>query len=238
VPQRARLVVVGAGIAGCSAAYHLAEKGWRDIAVLDQGPLFETGGSTSHAPGLVFQTNPSRTMTQLARRTVVLYTRLGDAASPCFHPVGSMEVATTPARWAELRRRRGFGRAWGLDGALLGPAEARAKLPLLDAAKILGAYYVPDDGIANAVRACERMARAAESRGVAFFGGTPVTAIDVEDGGVRGVSTPRGRIQTEQVLLCAGIWGPRTGRLAGITVPLLPLQPPLRSDRSAAGPGR
>src|SRR5579864_6854772 len=154
----ARLVILGAGIVGCSAAYHLAAKGWRDIVVLDQGPLFETGGSTSHAPGLVFQTNPSRTMTELAKRTVALYGRLGGDGEPCFYAVGSMEVATTPARWAELKRRRGLGESWGLEGALLSPGEARTRLPLLDGSTIVGAYHVPGDGIARAVGACERMA--------------------------------------------------------------------------------
>ncbi|HLY22216.1 MAG TPA: FAD-dependent oxidoreductase [bacterium] len=220
----ARLVIIGAGIVGCSAACHLAAKGWRDIVVLDQGPLFETGGSTSHAPGLVFQTNPSRTMTELARRTVALYGRLGGDGEPCFYAAGSMEVAATPARWAELKRRRGLGKAWGLESALLSPAEARERLPLLDESKILGVYYVPDDGIAKAVRACERMARLVETRGVEFHGGTPVTAIDAGAGRVRGVTTRRGRIAAEQVLLCAGIWGPRVGRLAGVTVPLEPMQ--------------
>jgi dimethylglycine oxidase len=224
MPDHARLVIIGAGIVGCSAAYHLTGKGWRDIAVLEQGPLFETGGSTSHAPGLVFQTNPSRTMTELAKRTVALYTELGDERAPCFYPAGSLEVATTPARLAELRRRRGFGKSWGLDGAVLTPAEARAMLPLLDASAILGAYHVPSDGIAKAVAACERMARAAEARGAAFFGHTPAVAIDVQGGRVRGVSTPHGRIAAEAVLICAGIWGPRVGGLAGIALPLQPMQ--------------
>lgn len=222
--EHARLVIIGAGIVGCSAAYHLAAKGWRDIVVLDQGPLFETGGSTSHAPGLVFQTNPSRAMTELAKRTVALYARLGDHGRPCFYPVGSLEVATTPARWAELKRRRGFAKSWGLEGALLAPDDARAKLPLLDGSKILGAYYVPRDGIAKAVHACERMAGSITARGVMFHGDTPVTAIEVDSGRVRGVSTPRGQIAAEQVLICAGIWGPRVGRLAGIAVPLTPMQ--------------
>jgi len=224
IEGHARLVIIGAGIVGCSAAYHLAGKGWRDIVVVDQGPLFDTGGSTSHAPGLVFQTNPARAMTELAKRTVALYTRLGGGAAPCFYPAGSLEVATTRARLAELRRRRGFGKSWHLDGALLTPVEAAAKLPLLDASKILGAYHVPTDGIANAVRACERMARDVEARGVTFAGHTPAVAIEVEAGRVRGVSTPRGRVAADTVLICAGIWGPRVGRLAGIALPLLPMQ--------------
>ena len=68
----ARVVIVGAGIAGCSAAYHLTQLGWHDILVLDKGPLFETGGSTTHAPGLIFQTNYSKMMTEFARYTVNL----------------------------------------------------------------------------------------------------------------------------------------------------------------------
>ena len=73
LPKHARVVVVGAGIVGCSVAYHLTKLGWRDLVVVEQGPLFETGGSTSHAPGLVFQINPSKTMAEFARYTVDLW---------------------------------------------------------------------------------------------------------------------------------------------------------------------
>ena len=69
LPKHARAVIIGAGIAGCSVAYHLSKLGWREIVVVDQGPLFETGGSTSHAPGLVFQINASKTMTEFARHS-------------------------------------------------------------------------------------------------------------------------------------------------------------------------
>ena len=80
---QAQLVIVGAGIVGCSAAYHLAQLGWRDIVVLEQGPLFATGGSTSHAPGLAFQTNASKPMTELARYSVELYSRLEVQGQHC-----------------------------------------------------------------------------------------------------------------------------------------------------------
>src|ERR687885_1960519 len=95
--SRARVVIVGAGIVGCSAAEHLTDLGWRDVVVLDQGPLFEAGGTTSHAPGLVFQTNPSKTMTNLASYGVGRYSGLELDGKPCFHPVGSVEVAATGA---------------------------------------------------------------------------------------------------------------------------------------------
>jgi glycine/D-amino acid oxidase-like deaminating enzyme len=73
LPKQTRVVVVGGGIVGCSVAYHLTQMGWRDVVVLDQGPLFQNWGSTSHAPGLMFQHNVSRTMAHLAMRSVELY---------------------------------------------------------------------------------------------------------------------------------------------------------------------
>lgn len=222
--RQARLVIIGAGIVGCSVAYHLTQKGWRDIVVVEQGPLFETGGSTSHAPGLVFQTNPSKAMTELAKETVELYSHLSLNDQPCFYPVGSMEVAYTPARWEELQRRFGFALSWGLSAELLTPEEARDRLPLLDAARIHGAYYVHGDGIAKAVRAAEVMARHATARGAAFHAWTGVTGIEIVCGRVRGVTTTEGRIATDHVLVCAGIWGPRVGRMAGISIPLMPCQ--------------
>ena len=222
--RQARLIIIGAGIVGCSAAYHLARMGWRDIVVLDQGPLFATGGSTSHAPGLVFQTNPSRSMTEFAKQSVRLYSELELDGTSCFSPVGSMEVALTPARWEDLKRRLGYGLSWGLRGALLTPDEAKAKLPLLDASKIHGAYFVQDDGIAAALRACEAMARAAVELGTSFCGSAHVTGIEVERGRVRGVLTTEGRIASDQALICAGIWGPSVGRMAGIQIPLSPMQ--------------
>src|SRR3954470_4617304 len=158
LPPSARVVVVGAGIVGASVAYHLTREGWSDIVVVDQGPLWETGGSTSHAPGLVFQLNASRTMTQMARWTTELLGALKHEDGPCWHGVGGIEVATTAERMAELDRRWGRAQGYGLtDAQLVSPAEVSELIPLLDAAQILGGFHVPSDGIAKAVRAAEAM---------------------------------------------------------------------------------
>ena len=223
--SRAETVIVGAGIVGASAAYHLAELGVTDVLVIDQGPLFETGGSTSHAPGLVFQTNGSRTMCRIAQDTVALYDALELHGEPCWYGVGSLEVATTPERMEELKRRQGFARSYGIDGTeLLSPAQAAERSPLLNPDHILGAYWVPTDGIAKAVRIVTALARKAEARGVAFEGGVTVTGFDTSGGRVRAVETDRGRIECERVLLCAGIWGPTVGAMAGVPIPLVAVQ--------------
>ena len=96
LPKHARAVIIGAGIAGCSVAYHLSKLGWREIVIVDQGPLFETGGSTSHAPGLVFQINASKTMTEFARHSVDLWTQMELDGEPCARQVGSMKSPGRP----------------------------------------------------------------------------------------------------------------------------------------------
>ncbi len=221
--ENARLVIIGAGIVGCSAAYHLTRLGWRDIVVVDQGPLFATGGSSSHAPGLVFQTNFNRTMTHLSRNTVDLYNRIELDDQPGFYPVGSLEIAVTPERWTDLKRKLGAARAWGLEAELVTPERVAELIPLIDPATIHGAYHVPSDGIAKAVRLCEAMANASAG-GARFQGRTAVTGFDFRIGRVGAVHTTAGPIHTEQVLLCAGFWGPLIGRMVGISIPLTPAQ--------------
>ncbi len=223
----AQVLVIGAGIVGASAAYHLASRGCSDVLVVDQGPLPATGGSSSHAPGLVFQTNASQTLTQLAASTVEQLRSdelTGECDQPCFYPVGGIEVATTEARWNDLHRKHGLATAWGIgDAQLLGPAEVAARIPQLDAGRVLGGLHVASDGIAKPVRAVEAMARRARRLGARFQGYTEVTGFDVVAGRIRSVQTSRGSIAVDTVLCCAGIWGPRLGRLAGVSIPVQPL---------------
>ena len=179
LPGHARAVVVGAGIVGCSVAYHLTKLGWRDIVVVDQGPLFETGGSTSHAPGLVFQINPSKTMTSFASYSVDLWSRLGLDGVPCAKAVGSMEVAWTPERLEDLKRKVGLGLSWGVEAHMLDAAETRGLFPMLSD-RVLGAMYVPSDIQTRATRPAEAMAREAERNGAAFYGNVKVTGFGID----------------------------------------------------------
>jgi glycine/D-amino acid oxidase-like deaminating enzyme len=223
--DRAQTVIIGAGIVGASAAYHLAELGATDVLVIDQGSLFETGGSTSHAPGLIFQTNGSRTMCRIAQDTVALYDSLELEGDPCWYGVGSIEVATTPERMRELERRQGFARSFGIDGTeQLTPAEVAERIPLMDPVYILGGYWVPTDGIAKAVWIVTALAARARAKGVMFEGGVSVTGFDIRDGRVHAVQTDRGIVQCERVLICAGIWGPTVGAMAGVQIPLIAVQ--------------
>jgi len=220
----AQVVIIGAGIVGCSAAYHLTRKGLTDVVVLEQGPLFETGGSTSHAPGLMFQLNASRMVTELACYSQQLYAQAEVDGQPGFYQSGSVEVATTPERWEELKRKEGHARSWGLHAELITPDEAALKLPLLAADRLYGALYVPSDGVAKGVRVATYLGTEAQRLGASFHGHTRVTGVEVAGGRVRAVETTRGRVAADAVLLCAGIWGPAIGRMAGVPVALSPME--------------
>jgi glycine cleavage system aminomethyltransferase T/glycine/D-amino acid oxidase-like deaminating enzyme len=223
--DRAQTVIVGAGIVGVSAAYYLTDLGHSDVLVIDQGPLFETGGSTSHAPGIIFQTNGSRTMCRIAQDSVAIYDALDLDGERVWYGVGGLEVATTPERMQELRRRQGFAHAYGIEGTeLLTPAECAERSPLLDPSTVLGGYWVPTDGAGKGVDIVTALARRAGAAGVAFEGGVTVTGFDVREGRVHGVRTDRGDVACERVLLCAGIWGPSVGALAGVPIPLVAVQ--------------
>ncbi|OIJ67356.1 GcvT family protein [Streptomyces mangrovisoli] len=218
-----RVVIIGAGVVGAALADELSARGWTDVTVVDQGDLPATGGSSSHAPGLVFQTNPSRTMTHMARYTVEKFRSLDVAGEPCFLQVGGLEVATTPERLAELHRRHGWITAWGVEARVITAEECVARHPLLDPARVLGGLLVPTDGIAKAVLAVQAQLRRAEARGVRLLARHEVRDIRQADGRVGAVVTDRGEIPADIVVCCAGIWGPRIARMAGMRLPLTPL---------------
>ena len=213
-----RVVIIGAGVVGAAVADELSLLGWDRITVVDQGELPSPGGSSSHAPGLVFQANSVRTMTKLASYTVEKLARLN-----CFLPVGGLEVATGPARLAELHRRHGWLAAWGVAGEVLEPQECLRLHGLLNPDALLGGLYVPSDGLANAVRAAQAQLDSARSRGVSVLDRHEVLDIRTVADRVSAVVTDRGELPADIVVCAAGIWGPKVAGLIGVNLPLTPL---------------
>ncbi|GAB2745013.1 GcvT family protein [Streptomyces bullii] len=218
-----RVVIIGAGVVGAALADEISARGWTEVTVVDQGPLPATGGSTSHAPGLVFQTNSSKTMTELARYTVEKFCSLDVDGKPCFLQVGGLEVATTPERLAELHRRHGWITAWGIESRILTADECVELHPLVNRDKVLGGLLVPTDGLAKAVLAVEAQIRRATERGVRFLARHEVLDVLTADGEVTGVRTDQGDLEADIVVCCAGIWGPKIARMVGMNLPLTPL---------------
>lgn len=216
---RPKVVIIGAGIVGTSLADELTTRGWTDVTVLDRGPLFATGGSTSHAPGLVFQTNGSKTMSEFATYTVEKFVAL-DA----FNQVGGLEVATTEQRWTDLHRKCGWARSYGIPGELIDAEQCAARYPLLDVDRVFGGFYTPTDGLALALRAATVQAERAAGLGARFIGHQEVVEVLDEGGRVRGVRTAAGDVfDADVVVSAAGFWGAQLGAQVGLTVPLVPM---------------
>ncbi|MFF0015061.1 FAD-dependent oxidoreductase [Streptomyces sp. NPDC005374] len=218
-----RVVIIGAGVVGAALADEISARGWTEVTVVDQGPLPATGGSSSHAPGLVFQANASKTMTELARYTVEKLSSLDVDGQPCFLQVGGLEVATTPERVTELHRRQGWLTSWGVESRLLTAEECVAQHPLVNPDRVLAGLLIPTDGLAKAVLAVEAQIRRATERGVTFLARHEVLDVLRADGEVTGVRTDHGDLEADIVVCCAGIWGPKIARMVGMNLPLTPL---------------
>ncbi len=220
--DRAEIVVVGAGIAGSSIAMHLARLGRRDVMVLEQGEL--VSGTTSHAPGLVGQLRASASLTRLLTDSVALYRTLRHEGAAGYQEIGSLRLASSKARMDELRRQHAFAQDCGLATELLCPREAANHFPLMSTDGVEGALFMPTDGSADAVVLAHAMIDEARAAGVGLHPHTRVEAIETAGGAVRAVRTDKGRIETETLVIACGVWSPRVARLAGVALPLLPMQ--------------
>lgn len=218
-----KIVIIGGGIVGCSLADELTERGWTDVTVLEQGPMPAPGGSTSHAPGLVQKVTGNKTLAAMADQTINKLLTVENEDGPGFYQVGSLEIATTPERLKELHRRSAWLHAYGYEAEVISPERAGDLHPVLDPKAILGAIYCPTDGIAKSVRAVQALQRLAESRGAIFKDRTEVISIEQEAGQVTGVMTDQGFFPAEIVVSCAGIWGPKVGRMFGMAKAFQPL---------------
>src|SRR5258708_27698977 len=205
LPTRARAVIVGGGVIGCSVAYHLTKLGWSDVVLLERKQL--TSGTTWHAAGLVGQLRQSINMTQLARYTGDLYRGLeaetGQATG--YRQCGSLSLATTPGRMEELRRNASMAKVFGLAVDVVGPREIHSLYPLANLEDVIGGIHIPSDGYANAVDITQALAKGARSRGVLIVQDLKVTAIHHDGRRVSGVQTDRGRIDADYVVLCGGM---------------------------------
>jgi glycine cleavage system aminomethyltransferase T/glycine/D-amino acid oxidase-like deaminating enzyme len=218
VPTHARVVIIGAGIVGNSLAWHLARLGWRDIVLLEKGVLPNPGGSTGHASNFIFLTDHSKEMTAFTLDSAEQYRELG-----VFDETGGIEVARTPERMEELKRRMASSRSWGIESRLVTPAEVKEMVPFIEESVILGGFYTPGVGIVDSLQAGTLMRQKAQELGaLTIAASVEVTGIDVEQGQVRRVHTDGGTIEAEIVIIAAGVWSPRIARMAGASIPLTP----------------
>ncbi|HJP36847.1 MAG TPA: FAD-dependent oxidoreductase [Gammaproteobacteria bacterium] len=220
LPERARVVVVGGGVVGCSVAYHLTKVGIADTVLLERKQL--TSGTTWHAAGLVGQLRGSQNMTKLAKYTAELYGSLeaetGQATG--FKQNGSISIATTPGRFEELKRMASMAKVFELQVDVITAEEVAERYPLITTADIVGAIRIPSDGQTNPVDVTQALAKGARMGGATIFENTKVTAIHQKGGRVTGVGTEAGDIEADFVVLCGGMWTRALAAGVGVLVPL------------------
>src|SRR4030095_1609895 len=222
--DRARVVVVGGGVAGTSIAYHLTKLGWNDVLLLDRS--HRTSGSTFHSAGLVAQLRNSVSHTRMMMVGVELYPKLEEdtGVDPGWHEVGTLHLASSPYRLEALARQAGWAKSFGLPVEIVSAQEALERFPLLDVSNVLGAQFVPTDGHLDPTGLTMAFAEGAKRGGARIRTGVRVQEVGVRDGRVTGVVTDHGALEAELGVNAAGIWAHEIGRLGGVEIPVVPME--------------
>ena len=235
LPARARVVVIGGGVIGCSVAYHLAHMGWSDVVLLERDQL--TSGTTWHAAGLMVTFgSTSETSTEMRKYTRDLYARLEaeTGLATGFKPVGFIELAADRDRLEEYRRVSAFNRYCGVDVHEISASEVAELFPLARTDDILAGFYVAEDGRVNPVDVTMALAKGARQQGVRSSQGVTVTGVTARHGAVAGVETDRGRSRPSTSSTAPGMWARQLGAPVGRQHPAAggrALLPDHRADR-------
>ena len=226
LPNKARVVIIGGGVVGCSVAYHLTKLGWQDVVLLERKQL--TSGTTWHAAGLIAQLRATANMTKLAKYSQELYGNLEEETGVAtgFKRVGSITVALTEERKEEIFRSAAMARAFGVEIEEISPEEVKSRYEHLNIEDVTGGVYLPKDGQGDPANIAIALAKGARQRGAIVQERVKVTGISKEGRRVTGVDwvsddgQSQGHIACDMIVNCAGMWGHEVGRMAGVNVPL------------------
>jgi 4-methylaminobutanoate oxidase (formaldehyde-forming) len=225
IPAKARVVIIGGGVSGCSVAYHLARLGWTDVVLLERKRL--TSGTTWHAAGLIGQLRGSQNMTRLAKYSADLYVKLEaeTGVATGMRQVGSISVALTRDRHHELLRQATLARAFGVEVHEISPRDVKGMYPHVNVSDVVGAVHLPLDGQCDPANIAMALAKGARMRGAKVVEGANVTSVRQAGGRVTGVDWQgeggeAGHIACEMVVNCGGMWGRDLAAAAGVALPL------------------
>ncbi|GAA6209250.1 FAD-dependent oxidoreductase [Cognatishimia sp. WU-CL00825] len=226
IPTKARVVIVGGGVIGCSVAYHLAKKGWTDIVLLERKQL--TSGTTWHAAGLIAQLRATKNMTKLAKYSQELYGTLEaeTGVATGFKRNGSITVALTEERKEEIYRQAAMARAFGVEVNEISNERVLELYPHINLEGIKAAVHLPLDGQGDPGNIALALAKGAKQRGALIKERTKVTGFVKEGPKVTGVEWQSddgaeiGTIECDMIVNCGGMWGREVGKMAGTSVPL------------------
>jgi sarcosine oxidase subunit beta len=223
-PTRASVVVVGGGVIGLSAAYHLARAGVPDVLLLERDEL--GSGSTCRAAGGVRAQFSDAVNVELGLRSLRTFeTFERDFGQDIdLRQVGYLFLLDQPDQVEAFEKNVAMQNELGVASRMIEPAEARRLSPLIDTDGLLAAAWSPDDGHCTPESVVLGYARAARGAGARLVRGCAVTGIATDGATITAVETSRGTVATDTVICAAGAWSQQVGELAGVDLPVVPLR--------------
>ena len=222
--SQARVVVIGGGVVGASVLYHLTRQGWTDVMLIERSEL--TSGSTWHAAGGFHTLNADTTMAALQGYTIRLYRELEElTGQSCgLHHVGGLTLAESPERLDQLRAERAKHRYMGLETEIVGPDRIQELSPITNTEGVIAALYDPLDGHLDPYGTTHAYAKGARANGAKVELHTMVERLEQQASGEWHVITDKGTVVAEHVVNAAGLWAREVGRMAGVELPLHPME--------------
>jgi dimethylglycine dehydrogenase len=221
--SKAKVVVVGGGVVGVSALYHLAKKGWSDVVLIERKEL--TSGSTWHAAGLLPLFNMSYSVGQLHKYAVDLYKKLEEETGKNvgFSVVSNIRLANNKDRMDEYHQYAGVAQTIGVNVNFLTPDQVKEIWPLCNTSDLVGAIQHPEDGYIQPADLTQALATGARNRGAEIYRNTTVVGMkQTKDGWV--VETDKGTIECEHIISCSGNFARQTGKMVGLDIPVIPVE--------------
>lgn len=219
-----RVVVIGGGIVGTAVLYHLTKLGWSDVVLVERKQL--TAGSTWHAAGGFHVMNSDPNVARLQAYGISVYREVEEISGrdAGMHLTGGIQIAATPERWEAIRYEHARHRVLDIDSELIGPAEIKRRCPIVDTADVIGGLFDANEGHIDPYGSTHALAIAARKAGAEVYVDTRVEELVPRSGGTWTVVTDRGNIDCEHVVNAAGLWAREVGAMAGVHVPIVPME--------------
>ena len=224
LPKSADVVVIGGGVLGTSAAFHLADAGRQNIVLIDRGPI--ASGTTPFAAGQTGYLNTDRFAMEFGTYCIEFFEQFEERTGYAidFRQSGSLRIALTEQYQGDLKARCAAAQGLGHDVEFISPGRARELVPLVEPPDDCRILHIPRDGYVEPKSVAVAYAAAARDRGVAIHTRVAATNLDVVDRRVRAVRTSEGKVETEWVVLATGAWTRQFGQQLGLNLHAVPVR--------------
>jgi len=222
--EHTRVVVIGGGIVGAAVLYHLTKLGWSDVVLVERKQL--TAGSTWHAAGGFHAINSDPNVARLQAYGISVYKEVEEISGQDvgMHLTGGVNIAATPERWEVVRYEHARHKVLGIDSHLVGPEEIKKLCPIIDTSDVIGGLFDGNEGNIDPYGSTYALAKSARKAGAEVYLKTRVEDLVHKSDGTWTVVTDNGNIHCEHVVNCAGLWAREVGQMAGVHVPIIPME--------------